>query len=607
MLESPIRPAMRSPLQQAFDRIGSAPAVWTPADLFATGDQGGAWDMSSASAIFQLSNGTTAVNEGDPVGYVSDSGLVAKPALQATAGNRPRFSGMPRTLGTEIASNGRFASDTVWTKGAGWTITGGRAEKSAGTASVLSQSVTVTENKHYQITYNITHTAGTVVARFTGGTTVLGASRSASGSYIDVLIAEAGNTTLEFSADAAFAGSVDNCSIKEVSSFTNRGAWYDGSNDMLQTAAIDLSGSDKATLLISGYYDQQNASRTLFEFANYYGNTPGSFSGLFDTKPQLRVRGSTTQVTVAMPNNEGAVSGVGMAHANIFEVDLAGAATLDEAFLTARGVQPTRSVTGADAGAGNMANGVLTFGSATNSFLYWRGLQHRAILINRLLTPNEKQAAMRWVMAGMAYCAVIGDSTVAVNTPGGGLPNAVYVSSLVGGMVTGAADVSVAGHNIAQQLAAWTALPLKTALQAVFVQIGLNDVRGRVGAGTATTAQVIADYQALINTINADKPAGCKVYVSQMTPCKVWLDGAVNPAAAYAAWQDLNTAIAGGGSTPITGVDGRITSHVAALNDGAGNLNAIYDHSADGVHESNEARFIVAQAWRTQLEADGLV
>lgn len=605
MLRSPLQPILRSPLGSPLERRRGG-AAFDPATLFGVNDRGGIYDLTTSANLKQLSGGTTDVSVGDPIGYVADLGPIVRPALQATAANRPVFSGMPRTLGSELAANGRFTADASWTKGTGWSIASGVATKTAGTASVLSQAVTLTAKKHYQITFNITRTAGTVLVRLTGGTTVSGISRSAAGSYLDVLIAESGNTTIEFSADAAFAGSVDNVSVKEVTSFVAAGGRFDGVNDRLQTAAIDLSNSDKATLVVSSYYDQETASRTSFEFGNYFSNVTGSFATRFDSRPKGYLRGDTAQVETAAPTSEGAATGVGLAHVNLIEVDLSKTTTAEEVLLMARGVLPTLTPTGSTAGAGNMANGVATLGGAANGFAFWKGLIHRVFLINRILTADEKTKVLTWARRGMAYCAVVGDSTVAVNNSGVGLSNAASVASFAGGMVTGASDVSVAGHRIADQKTAWNALTGKTALQAVFVQIGLNDVKGRVGANTATSAQVIADYQDLIDTINTSKPAGCKVYVSQMTPCKVWLDGATNPAAAYAAWQALNQAIAGGGATPITGVDGRITSHVAALSDGSDNLNPIYDHNGDGVHESNEGRWIIAQAWRTQLEADGL-
>ena len=254
-----------------------------------------------------------------------------------------------------------------------------------------------------------------------------------------------------------------------------------------------------------------------------------------------------------------------------------------------------------------MANGAVTIGAAANSLFYWFGLQHRVAIINAILSPSDLVLLERWSRQGMAYVGTLGDSTVSAMNSSAGLPNAYPVSTLVGGAVAGAANLARAGDSIAQQKTAWTGLTTKSALEAVFIQIGLNDVRGRIGAGTATTAQVIADLQDLVNTVNTHKPAGCKTYICGLIPCKRWLDGAAFPANAYQGWLDVNASIAGSGGTPITGVDARITSHVAALNDGSGNLQAIYDFTNDGVHESNEARFIIAQAWRTQLEADGLV
>ena len=234
-----------------------------------------------------------------------------------------------------------------------------------------------------------------------------------------------------------------------------------------------------------------------------------------------------------------------------------------------------------------------------------RGVIHRMVFINRTLTDTERDDVEAWVKHDKVYAAVLGDSTVAITASP--TPNAQKVSDFVGGLVSGAADVSEAGSFISTQLGYWSAIADKTQLDVVVVQIGLNDCKSRIGGNTATTAQVITDLQSLITTINTDKPAGCKVYIAALTPCKVWLDAATNPSAAYAGWLAVNEAIAGDGATPITGVDGRITSHVAALNDGSGNLLAIYDHNADGVHESNEARIIIAQAWRTALEAGGVL
>jgi hypothetical protein len=588
-------------------RGGASAPAFDPATLFGVSDRGGIYDMSSSANLFQLSGGSGAVAIGDPIGYVADLGPIVRPALQATAGSRPVWSGVPRTLGSELVTNGRFATDTDWTKGTGWTIntTTGRAEKVAGTADVLSIPITVTAGKFYFLPFYITRTAGTVTARLTGGTTVAGTARSYVGSYLEVFQALTGNVTLEFSADAAFAGSVGNVSLKEVTSFTNFGAKFDSVDDFLQTAAVDMSNSTTATMIASFQHGQSAAFQVIAEFGNYNGSVAGSGEIAMSSGWLSRFRGATGSPTTTAPSTETPLIANYQNNVVLTEFDSAGAAIADQAAIELRGIKPTNTPSGALGGGGNMANGAITLGRAFTSAGRMNGILHRAMVINRKLTTQEKADALSWADRGMIYAAVLGDSTVSNLGSPQLLGQAMRISSLVGGLVCGAGDLAEAGDRIADQLALWTALPNKTALQAVIVQIGLNDVKGRVGENLATTAQVITDYQNLINTINADKPAGCRVYVSQMIPCRTWLNLAANPTAAYSAWQDLNTAIAGGGGTPITGVDGRITSHVAALAGPSDILDLRYD--MDGVHENNEGRMIIAQAWRTEMEADGLL
>lgn len=575
--------------------------------LFGAGDQGLMLDFSDQSQLYQDSAGSTAVTGyGQPIGKVLDKSGKAHPAIQATAGNRPITRGTPRTVGANIAANGDFASDTIWSKGVGWTIAG-TAQKTAGVASDLSQTLTLDAQSSYLVFFNATRTAGTVTPSFSGGATVAGSAVSVTGSHYELLTATTGNTAITFSGDAAFAGSVDNVSVMPVLSFVNDCGWFDGANDTVQTSAINLSASDKATVIFSGIYEKNASSRIPFEIGNYYANTPGSIAGLYDSTPSCRLRGSTTQVTIATPNAEGARANIAMAHVGSFAIDLSGATTADEIKLKTRGVLLTQTPTGADAGGGSLVNGVVTVGAATNSFLFWRGGISRLFIINRTLSTPELKIAESWVRQRTAYCSVLGDSTSGTNSAGVGLSNASSTSAMVGGMIVGAADISYAGDKIADQKTKWTALADKSALQAVFIQVGLNDINTYAGV-SKTAAQVIADLQDLVDTVNAAKPTGCKTYICGLTPCRGWIGVSTGQtAAAYQMWLDVNVSIAGGGANPITGVDARITGHTAVLNNGSGYLISGYDHNADGVHISSLGRFIVGQYWRSQLEADGLV
>jgi lysophospholipase L1-like esterase len=158
--------------------------------------------------------------------------------------------------------------------------------------------------------------------------------------------------------------------------------------------------------------------------------------------------------------------------------------------------------------------------------------------------------------------------------------------------------IAVAGDTIAQQKTAWTARADKATFEAVVVQVGLNDLDPAEAASVA-----IARLQDLVDTINAD--VSVPVYIAQMTPCRarlITVYGGVNGPISYQKWLDINAAIAGTGGTPITGVDGRITSHATSMNDGAGNLLAAYD-SGDGIHPNNKGRHVNAAAWYAAISA----
>lgn len=109
--------------------------------------------------------------------------------------------------GSQYVTNGTFASDTSWTKGTGWTIAAGVATKTAGSATELSQSISITAGNIYTVIFTMTRTAGTLTVDI-GGTN--GTARSASETYMEHITAGSTDSHIAFEADAAFAGTVDN-------------------------------------------------------------------------------------------------------------------------------------------------------------------------------------------------------------------------------------------------------------------------------------------------------------------------------------------------------------------------------------------------------------
>jgi len=192
----------------------------------------------------------------------------------------------------------------------------------------------------------------------------------------------------------------------------------------------------------------------------------------------------------------------------------------------------------------------------------------------------------------------LGDSTVAAYAGG------TAILDLVNSAWT-KYSLAVPGHTINQQKDVWDNTVVSPAATVwVVVQIGLNDLN----PGEASSFAV-ARLQVLVNSIRDRISGVTKLLISQMIPCRqrlINIYGATNGPISYQKWLDMNAAIAGTGLTPVTNVDGRITAHVALMNDGAGNLLGAYD-TGDGIHPNTAGRQVNATAWENALTAAGLV
>lgn len=131
-------------------------------------------------------------------------------------------------------------------------------------------------------------------------------------------------------------------------------------------------------------------------------------------------------------------------------------------------------------------------------------------------------------------------------------------------------NLAVSGNTITQQKTAWLALSsgVRALFDYIFVQVGLNEL----GASS------ISQYQDLINTINLSRNSTCRVYGVCMTPTRAAISEIE-----YGSWLALNAAIRGEGATPITGMYGSVSSHLAIMGDENNNLIAAYD-SGDHRH-----------------------
>ena len=115
----------------------------------------------------------------------------------------------------EIAQNGSFSTDTLWTKGAGWTIGSGVATATGAISTGISQVpvLAVVAGQAYAVTYTITRSAGGLIPSIGGQN---GVERTASGTYREIIIAAA-STPIAFTGNA-FTGTLDNVSVTEAAS-----------------------------------------------------------------------------------------------------------------------------------------------------------------------------------------------------------------------------------------------------------------------------------------------------------------------------------------------------------------------------------------------------
>jgi hypothetical protein len=171
-----------------------------------------------------------------PAGIPLDQNVHTKIEIGAAPGTSFSYVDGDATR-VNLLSNGDFATDTVWSKGAGWTIASGKATHAAGTASSLSQTVAMADGDVMRIGFDVSgRTAGAVTAGLTGSPNVNGSAKSTNDSFRERLTANATSTSLRFLADASFDGSIDNAfAFKETTACAPQGAW--------DYYAIPLNGS----------------------------------------------------------------------------------------------------------------------------------------------------------------------------------------------------------------------------------------------------------------------------------------------------------------------------------------------------------------------------
>jgi hypothetical protein len=127
----------------------------------------------------------------------------------------------PPTPIPELIVNGGFDSDSVWTKGAGWTIANGVASGPGPAGGLpfgsLSQVITLEEAKAYTVIFTVLNRTTNGIRVNLGG--VLGTNRTSNGTFSEEILAGS-NDSISFSGTGSegntWDGDLDDISVKAV-------------------------------------------------------------------------------------------------------------------------------------------------------------------------------------------------------------------------------------------------------------------------------------------------------------------------------------------------------------------------------------------------------
>ncbi len=183
------------------------------------------------------------------------------------------------SLGSELVTNGDFATDSIWNKGTGWSISGGVANCDGTNAALLFQSLSgTTTNDTFKVTYTISnYISGSVFVGFGSGLSQPnGTTRNANGTYTEYLTKTSVSTSFGFKS-ISFIGSIDNVSVKQE---------IDGDFDFTRNSSATRVNSEgliedvqilSSNLVSNGDFSQEGSEQiTNGDFSN--GSTGWSFS-----------------------------------------------------------------------------------------------------------------------------------------------------------------------------------------------------------------------------------------------------------------------------------------------------------------------------------------
>ena len=213
-----------------------------------------------ANPSLQIGNSNWAIKEDNLLGYsTAGTRFVPQPITMTreSAGTRVNSSGLVETvelLGSELVTNGSFTTDTDWTKGSNWTISGGSATSDGTDAtSNLYQTVVDFTNKTFLVEGFASNVTQGFVYVSLGGSDLQIVVNS-NGSFKHYVTISTANSTLFISARNNFIGSIDNVSVKESTKNNLARVDYDGTASSLLVEPERTNIAEYSENFISGNF-----------------------------------------------------------------------------------------------------------------------------------------------------------------------------------------------------------------------------------------------------------------------------------------------------------------------------------------------------------------
>lgn len=182
--------------------------------------------------------------------------------------------------------NAGFDTDTSWTKGTGWSISGGKAVATSTNSHLTVTTAVLTVDTLIKVTLTVTRTAGTL--RIIGST---GSDISSTGTHVVYL--RASQTQLQFLGISSFSGTIDDISVVSLNgvvSKTTAAIWKDdgkitfsnySATGLSQAVAVTLTGMETGKLYEVTYQVVAAAGDIRFSFNDVVDGTARNTTGVY--------------------------------------------------------------------------------------------------------------------------------------------------------------------------------------------------------------------------------------------------------------------------------------------------------------------------------------